>query len=241
MSKDIEHKIKTYFTNNKFLLRNQLIEKIKKDFPKLSSNTINNYLSRLKKNNIINNVTRGVYTLENRRVFHPRVDIKLKKIASRITKNYPFVDYCVWNTSWLNDLMLHQPFKKFIVVEVEKSAVEQIFTNLSFEFKNVYLNPDSLFFDRYLNSMDDAIIVKNLNSESPTVKANNIVVPMLEKMLVDMLIDDNLFSAQQGELDYIFKSAYTKFTINESKMKRYASRRNREVELQKRINTILAK
>ena len=89
--------------------------------------------------------------------------------------------------------------------------------------------------------MDDAIIVKNLNSESPTVKESKIVVPMLEKMLVDMLIDENLFSAQQGELDYIFKSAYKKFTINESKMKRYASRRNREVELEKKINTTLAK
>lgn len=241
MPKNIENKIKVYFKNNKVLSRDQLIGELKKDFPSWSSNTINTYLYRLKKNDVINNVTRGIYTLENGRVFHPRVDTKLKKIATKITKNYPYVDYCVWNTSWLNDLMLHQPFKKFIVVEVEKSAVEQVFTNLSFEFKNVYLNPDSLFFNRYINSMDDAIIVKNLNSESPTIKASNIVVPMLEKMLVDMLIDENLFSAQQGELDYIFKSAYKKFTINESKMKRYASRRNREIELEKRINTTLAK
>lgn len=64
---------------------------------------------------------------------------------------------------------------------------------------------------------------------------------MLEKILVDILIDENLFSAQQGELDYIFEVAYQKFTINESKMKRYASRRNRDKELEKRMNIILAK
>ena len=54
---------------------------------------------------------------------------------------------------------------------------------------------------------------------------------MLEKILVDMLIDDNLFPVQQGELNYIFISVYKKFTINESKI-----RRNREVELEKIIN-----
>lgn len=241
MPKNIENKIKVYFKNNKVLTRVQLVGELKKDFPSWSNNTINTYLYRLKKKDVINNVTRGVYTLESGKIFHPIIDAKLKKIASRINKNFPFVEYCIWNTSWLNDLMLHQPFKKFIVVEVEKSAVEQVFANLSYDFKNVYLNPDNLFFDRYINSMDDAIIVKNLNSESPTVKTSNVVVPMLEKMLVDMLIDENLFSAQQGELDYIYKSAYKRFTINESKMKRYASRRNREEELEKRINIVSAK
>lgn len=241
MPKNIENKVKVYFKNNKVLTRDQLVGALKKDFPSWSSNTINAYLYQLKKNHVINNVTRGVYSIEDGSVFHPRIDSKLTKIGSIITQNFPFVDYCVWNTSWLNDLMLHQPFKKFMVVEVEKSAVEQVFNYLSFDFKNVYLNPDSLFFDRYINSMDDAIIVKNLNSESPTIKTNSVVIPMLEKMLVDMLIDKNLFSAQQGELDYIFKTAYKKFTINEFKMKRYASRRNRQLEIEKRIDIALAK
>ncbi|WP_300565471.1 DUF6577 family protein [Flavobacterium sp.] len=241
MPKNIENKIKVYFKDNKVLSRDQLICELRKDFPSWSSNTINTYLYKLKKKDIINNITRGVYTLENERVFGPKTDSRLKKIATKIHKNYPFINYCVWNTSWLNDFMLHQPFKQFTVIEVEKSAVEQVFVNLSYDFKNVYLNPDSLFFERYISTMEDAIIIKNLHSESPTMKLNNIVVPMLEKILVDMLIDEDLFSAQQGELDYIFKSAYKKYTINESKMKRYASRRNRETELEKRINIVLAK
>lgn len=163
MPKDLEKIIQIYFKNSKILSRNQLVEKLKKDFPNWSNNTINTYLHQLKKKEVINNHTRDVYTLENQNIFLPKIDSKLKKIASRITKNYPFVDYCVWNTSWLNDFMVHQPFKKFIIVEVEKSAVEQVFTNLNFDFKNVFLNPDSLFFERYIYSIDEAIIVKNLH------------------------------------------------------------------------------
>jgi hypothetical protein len=137
--------------------------------------------------------------------------------------------------------MLHQPFKGITVVEVEKSAVEAVFALLSVDFKYVYLNPDRVLFERYINSKEEVIIVKHLNSEAPTITDHHIVFPTLEKLLVDMLIDENLFSAQQGELDYIFKTAYKKFTFNESKMKRYAARRNRVKELETRIGITLAK
>ena len=56
-----------------------------------------------------------------------------------------------------------------------------------------------------------------------------------------MLIDKELFAAQQGELGFIFKSAFDKYDINEAKMKRYAARRNRETELERIMNISLAK
>ena len=90
-------------------------------------------------------------------------------------------------------------------------------------------------------ALDNAIIIKNLNSEAPIQKWNNINVPTLEKILVDIIADDELFAAQQGELEFIFKSAFDKYNINESKMKRYASRRNREAEIKNQTNRITAK
>jgi hypothetical protein len=58
---------------------------------------------------------------------------------------------------------------------------------------------------------------------------------------VDIIIDKELFAAQQGELDFIFKSAFDKYDINKAKMKRYAIRRNKESELERIININLAK
>ena len=61
----------------------------------------------------------------------------------------------------------------------------------------------------------------------------------LSKKKYDYLINcfEKKISLTNQELLYL----KNKFTINESKMKRYASRRNRELELEKRINIALAK
>jgi len=84
------------------------------------------------------------------------------------------------------------------------------------------------------------LIVKNLISESPLKKVNQIVTPTLEKLLVDMTIDTNLYAAQQSEIRFIYDSIFNKYEINKNKMKRYAYRRNRELEVEKLINITLA-
>lgn len=240
MEKTIENQIKYYFGNNKIISKENLTIAIRNDFPNWSDNTINAYLHLLKKRGIIHNLSRGNYTLGKIETFNPQINNQLRQIASLIHKKYPFVNYCVWNSSWLNDLMRHQPFKNFTIVEVEKVASEQVFNQISNSFQNVFINPDDIFFDRYIRTFDKVIIVKNLNSEAPTIKTNDLTIPSLEKILVDILIDVNLFAAQQGELSFIFKSAFDKYDINELKMKRYAARRNREEELERMINISLA-
>jgi hypothetical protein len=58
-------------------------------------------------------------------------------------------------------------------------------------------------------------------------------------MLVDIFCDDVIFSAQQGgEMRTIFKNAFEKYTINQSKMLRYADRRRKKEELNQFIKTI---
>lgn len=241
MDKTIENQIKNYFESSKILSKEELMGLLRKDFTTWSDNTINAYLYNLKKEGVINNLSRGIYTIGKIETFSPIINPKLKKIAARIHKTYPFINYCIWDSSWLNDLMLHQPFKNFAIVEVEKIGAEQVFNDLNNNFPNVYINPNNTFFDRYISVLDNVVIVKNLNSEAPTLKLKELTIPTIEKILVDILIDDNLFAAQQGELDFIFKSAFDKYTINESKMKRYAARRNRETQLENRINISLAK
>lgn len=241
MDKTIENQIKRYFENNNMLSKEDLMELLKNDFPNWSDNTINAYLYILKKRGVIDNISRGIYTLGKTELFNPQINNQLKKIASKIHRGFPFVNYCVWNSSWLNDLMRHQPFKNFTVVEIEKVAIEQVFNDLNSYFQNIFINPDEIFFERYISALDDVIIVKNLHSEAPILKRNDLTIPTLEKILVDIVIDDTLFAAQQGELNFVYKTAFNKYDINESKMKRYAARRNRETEIEKLINISLAK
>ena len=240
MTKTIENTIQSYFKSLNQISREKLGNLIKKDFPELSEGTISVYLSKLKKAGIINNPERGVYSITDKEVFNPEINQNLKKIYNKIHKEFPFVDICVWNTKWLNDFMRHQPFKYYTVIEVEKEADEQIFNAISEWNKNVYFNPDEEILERYISSNSEEVtIIKNLVTEAPTSKRNKIEIPTLEKILVDIIIDKELFAAQQGELDIIYSTAFKKYAINTAKMKRYAIRRNKESEVEKMISTVV--
>jgi len=241
VTKTIENTIQSYFKSINQISREKLGNLIKEDFPELSEGTITVYLSKLKKAGIINNPERGVYSITDKQIFNPEINQNLKKIYNKIHKEFPFIDLCVWNTKWLNDLMRHQPFKNYTIIEVEKEAEEQIFNAISEWNKNVYFNPNEEILERYISSNSEEVtIVKNLDTEAPTTKNNKITIPTLEKLLVDIIIDKELFAAQQGEIEFIYQSAFKKYAINTAKMKRYAIRRNRETELEKIINKIWA-
>lgn len=241
MTKTIENTIQSYFKSLNQISREKLGNLIKEDFPELSEGTITVYLSKLKKAGIINNPERGVYSITDKQIFNPEINQNLKKIYNKIHKEFPFIDMCVWNTKWLNDLMRHQPFKNYTIIEVEKEAEEQIFNAISEWNKNVYFNPNEEILERYISSNSEEVtIVKNLVTEAPTTKNDKTTIPTLEKLLVDIIIDKELFAAQQGEIEFIYQSAFKKYAINTAKMKRYAIRRNRETELEKIINKIWA-
>lgn len=241
MTETFEQCIKRYFQESERLSKQKLVLSIKEDFPHWSDNTINTYLSKLKKEGKISAPSKGVYELGSISLFSPQVSTSLKRIYNKIKREFPYITFCVWDSVWLNDLMRHQPFKHYLVIEVEKDASEPVFGILSETFKNVFLNPNEAIFARYIHNLDEVIIVKNLVSEAPLMELQKIVIPTLEKLLVDMLIDMNLFSAQQNETEFIVRTVIEKFAINELKMKRYALRRNREKEIEKLISISLAK
>lgn len=241
MTKTLENTIHNYFETENQLSREKLVQEIINDFPDLRESTITVYLSKLKKAGIINNPLRGIYTISSKSNLKPEINQALKKVYNKIHKEFPFIKICVWNTKWINDLMRHQTFKNFTVVETEKEAAEQVFNSISESTKNVYLNPDEEIFNRYISTNTEEVpIIKNLVTESPTMQIDKIEIPSLEKLLVDIIIDKDLFAAQQGELDFIFNTAFKKYPVNIAKMKRYAMRRNREQENENRINLVFA-
>tara|TARA_B100000929_G_scaffold286985_1_gene272951 strand:+ start:838 stop:1566 length:729 start_codon:yes stop_codon:yes gene_type:complete len=233
-------KIKSFLDKDQATSKKKLLNYIQKEFPELKKSSINVYLSQLKKDGIIKNPSRGSYKLRSKEQYCPNIDLKLTRIFNKVMKKFPYAEVCIWNTKWLNEFMRHQPFKFYIVIEVEKDVAESIFHTLNTNGKKVFFEPDSETFDRYISNNSEVLIVKNLISESPLKKVNQIVTPTLEKLLVDMTIDTNLYAAQQSEIRFIYDSIFNKYEINKNKMKRYAYRRNRELEVEKLINITLA-
>lgn len=237
----LQIKLANYFERNNNLSKADLARAILKDHPNWSASTINVYLSRLKKAGKISNPARGTYTLASAKEFHPVIKPALKRLYNKVHRDFPYINCCVWDSAWLNSLMRHQPFRHYTVIEVEKDAISQVFASISESSKNVFLNPDAAIFDNYISNIGEAIIIKPLVSEAPVEVEKQITIPALEKLLVDMLIDKDLFAAQQGELRDIYKSAFDKYSVNTARMKRYALRRNREQEVSGMINITSAK
>jgi len=237
----LEDKIQSYFKGQATVSKDKLVEDILLDFPELKQSTINVYLSRLKKDGIIKNPSRGIYSLKEKKTYYPNIDGKLKRLYNKIKKDYPFVEFCIWDTKWLNEFMRHQTFKFYTVLELDKDVTESVFFALKDQGKQVFIEPDAETFDLYVNNSEDVIILKHLISEAPLQEIEKTVVPTMEKLLVDMTIDTKMYGAQQGEIEFIYANAFNKYEVNKNKMKRYAYRRNRENEVENLTNLTLAK
>lgn len=94
-----------------------------------------------------------------------------------------------------------------------------MFSFVSENHKNVSFNPDNEIFNRYIHNLDEVFIAKSMVSEGSLLEKEKIVVPALEKLLVVMFIDTELFSTQQNEKKFIMRVIYMTF-VNLTRKKR---------------------
>lgn len=210
-------------------------------YPGVSDKTISWRIYDLKSKGIINHLGRNLYALNSKSYFQPNISPYLKRIYIKVKRELPLVNFCVWDSRWLNEFMLHQIFKFYLVIETDKDSTEAVFNCLTDISKKVYLNPDKEIFERYISGFNEVIIVKAIITEAPLTKIQNIQIAPLEKLLVDCISDTDLFSAQQNEISFIYSNALEKYNINLSKIRRYARRRDRLKEVEKYTSIFLNK
>lgn len=188
---------------------------------------------------VLQRIGRGKFRLGDGRKFIPEISSVTKSIFKTLKTEFPYANFCIWNTSALNEFMQHQPTIFFLMVETDKETTNSVFYFLREIKKSVFIEPSADILEKYLVNEREVIIVKSLVSEAPTQNVNQVETASIEKMLVDIFCDDPVFSAQQGaEKRTIFKEALNKYTINQSKMLRYADRRRKKEELNLFAKTI---
>ena len=185
----------------------------------------------LKEKGIIHNVGRGIYTWNTKTQYVPDISERSKTLYKSIHDRFPYANFCITETKWFNEFMRHQVFKSYRVIEIEKEVTSILFNNLKETGEEAFLNPDAQMYNTYISAVENPVIVKPLITESPLQLAEQIRVPTIEKMLVDLISDKELYSAQETEVDGIFKAATEKYHINSNKLMRYAGRRNKENKL----------
>jgi len=192
----------------------------------LNENTFRWRIYNLKRRRIISSVKRGTYIIENRNIFSPPVNQSLKRMYKKIKEQFPYSEVSIWETNWLANYMLHQPITDNMIIEVDRDAMVSVFSFLQKTKNNVFLNPNRHEVETYLLTGRNNIIVKNLLAESPIQLKDKIYVPKIEKIMVDLFTDKDLFIMYQGkELANIFEAFFESYSINQSTLNRYATKR----------------
>lgn len=232
-------KLREYFKGQSIFGSREIAKFFRQFEPKIKTTAVNWRVYTLVQLGVLSRVGRGKFILGEGRNFVPQVASRIKILYNKLHKQFPYLQICLWNTSVLNELMIHQPGRFYTLVEAEKDTIESVFYFLKDIHKNVFLDPTSDILSHYASSEKEAIIVKPLVSEAPIQNVQGVRTITIEKMLVDIFCDEVIFAAQQGsEMQTIFKNAFEKYTMNENKMLRYADRRRKKEVFNNYLNKV---
>lgn len=231
MTKDrlLRHELKNYFKDNETFKVSDIDVFYKQYEPNLKRGTLDWRIYELVQEGVIQRIGRGTYTMEKVNKFTPEISISIKQLFGKLRKEFPYTEMCIWTTKWLTPWMLHLPSTSFTIVESESGTEENVFYYLQEIRKNVFLMSSNNVLEKYADINKEIIIVKTLVSQSPISKRGTTVIPDLEKILVDIAIDKELYKAFQGrDLREIYTTVQQRYAINQNKLLRYAQRRTKK-------------
>lgn len=231
--------IKNHFKGKAVFETKDIVEFYEQFEKNVKMTTINWRVYALIQKGVLQRIGRGKFSLGEGRKYIPEISRVTKSTFKKLKAEFPYANFCVWNTSVLNEFMQHQPNRFFILVETDKETTNSAFYFLREIKKSVFIEPTKDILEKYIVNEKEVFVIKPLITEAPTQKINDVETPTIEKMLVDIFCDEVIFSAHQGaEKRTIFAEALNKYTINQSKMLRYADRRGKKDELHQFVKSI---
>lgn len=234
MAKDvIIDRLKEEFEGKEIISREELLAFYRQLEPDLKESTFRWRIYYLKSKQIITTISRGLFTLSYKPAYKPDISDAERKLFSKIEKQFPSLKVCLWSTDIAHEFMLHIPGRFITVLQVEKEALEPVFSYLKDQnFRSVFIEPGEKELERYIYENETAIVLQSLISKSPTQRVKNVTTTTLEKLIVDLFCDKKLFAAFQGnELAHIINKAYKRYSIDFTRLFHYAKRRRKDSEL----------
>jgi len=191
---------------------------------------------------MIERTGRGRFTVGPGVAFNPPITPSLKRLSAKIKTTFPYITYCVWETDMVRSFQQHLPGAKFILIDVEKDSTQAVFDYLHDRSDHVWLKPDNKTMDRYILSGNigprrENLVVRQLITEAPIQTCFAVPTVTLEKMLADLFADGEFGYLQGQELLVVFQNAWDRYSINTSKLLRYAARKGQRQEIQEFLET----
>lgn len=243
MFKVSEQRVVDRFKDRPSFTREELFRFYQEFDPELKETTFRWRIYELKKKEVIKSIKRGVFVISSKPSYQPELSSSLIQFAKKISRSFDEIDYCIWETSWLNEFAQHQTSRSTIIIEIEKELEQTLFYELKDSMKSeLFLNPDEKTIELYVSESKQPVIIKKLLTRAPVSKRTeqkvSFATPMLEKILVDIFAEERLFYYLQGsELIHIYENAISTYAINFTTLFSYAKRRERYQDIKLFITT----
>ncbi len=214
--------------------RNDLYNAAVKELTSFKETDMRNMLEKLLKDRIIIRIAHNQYVRNNNTIavneYMPIYSDESKEIITEIKNQYPYLRFQVWELTWFNEFLVHLVAHNKIFVDVENDGCEFIYSTLSEKYQcKILLRPSAKELQYYFQG--EGIIVERMISESPRTKGEPYETP-IEKLIVEMFANKSLMSmVSKGDYPYALENMFNKYSIDQTKMLRYARRRNKENEL----------
>jgi|SRR6218665_998840 len=230
--------IKEQFPTQKIITSKELVLFLSTLFSELSTNTISWRINQLKTENLIYQSGRGLYTFDFKPEFNPEINLKSKRIYNK-TKPFVYSELIVWDTEILDLIVEKENKKRSTFLLVQKDELNELFNQMQFMSKPIYLEPNSEIIQRYILPQSDVVLLYPLISETPTQHNGDYKLPTLEGVLVNAwLLSENYLKPLGYSIEEIFENAFKKYNVNKNKLLRYAARRDQRKEIEQLIQNI---
>jgi len=233
----IEDMLLSTFNKREVIAKAELWDFVRKLDPTIKEYQLDYIIVDLKKKGKLQEVGRGRYTIGNMVEFRPVPD----KVITWLARHLNLVGelegpYDIWSTDWLNEFIELQATSTMYIVGIEKASMERVFFSLQEQdnrnVPHVFLDPDRMVIEKYIAGTSELTVVMPFISRAPVEVRDKVSLPTLEKILVDLFCDTDIFFAYQGsQLVKIFQAAFSKYPINFSRLFNYARRRHRMEDL----------
>lgn len=234
-SKLQENKVKQLFTRQEVITNTDILYLYRTEEPEIPETTVNWRIYQLVQKGAIQRIGRGKYREGKARTFSFEPSSRTIKTAKTIGKEFPYMDYCIWELAVINSFSQHLINYNMIFLEVEREVIDTVFRTLK-DMKYKVIRAKDIAED--LSDYAGYVCVRALVTEAPVLKEKYGAIASLEKILVDLYCDKEFSPFQGNEIYHIYKNAFNDYTVNESRMLRYASRKEKKTEVKTIINSI---
>jgi len=182
-------------------------------------------------------IGKGKFKLGKGSLYIPEVDPRIIKTSKFIKERFPFIQYCIWGSFSIIEFGHHIPRTNIIFVDVDRDTTESVYHSLKEEYRDVFYKPGKELLNNYINDLNKVIIVRPLVSEAPIQIVKKIPTITIEKLLVDALVDEEFEFLKGNEINHVFENAFDRYSVNISKLIRYADRKRKKTDLLQILKT----